>query len=54
VCQTFFVMKGLVEKWTVSWQWTIFEQYWNEARRRWIIGTCEWWKPVPQSLYSTK
>jgi len=52
VCQTFFVMQGLVWWWRVSWQWTIFDQYWNEARRRWVVWSCQWWQPVPQSLFS--
>ncbi|MCS6982818.1 MAG: hypothetical protein NZL83_01375 [Candidatus Absconditabacterales bacterium] len=51
LCQTFFVMQGLAEGWTVSGQGTIFEKYWNEARRRGVVGSCEWGKTVPASLY---
>jgi len=42
LCQTYMVMKWLIEEWTVVNATDIKLAYWNEAANKWALNWCKW------------
>ena len=46
MCETYVVMKWLVEEWNV-WKYTDVKQaYWNYAKNNWLLPDCQYWEYV--------
>lgn len=46
MCETYVVMKWLVEEWSV-WKYSDVKQaYWNYAKENWLLPNCGYWKHV--------
>ena len=50
MCETFVVMKGLVEEWKVGTYTDIKQAYWNYAKNNWLLPSCQYWEYVTLSI----
>ena len=46
MCETYVVMKGLIEEWKVWTYSDIKQAYWNYAKNNWLLPSCQYWKYV--------
>jgi hypothetical protein len=46
MCETYVVMKGLVEEWNVWTYSDIKQAYWAYAKNNWLLPSCDYWEYV--------